>query len=123
MSALASNTDIVVGDFDAFINSTTASSDMIRMATDRVQDDNLSTGTYKDWTFNSTGIAEIDTGGVTRCGLTMSSDIENDVSGFSQSFNGNSNWNFRSADYTGTSQDPKLAVVHAAPFTPRAMIF
>jgi hypothetical protein len=122
LSALDSNTAIVVGDYDAFINATTAGDDMIRMASDIAQS-TLSTGAYDDFTFNATGIAEIDKTGVTRVGVTMSSDIENDVSGFSQSVNGNSNWNFHTAEYTGTSRDPKLAVVHAAPFTPRAIIF
>lgn len=122
MNALASNTAIVVGDYDAYINATTANADMIRMASDIAQT-TLSTGSYKDWVFNSTGIAEVSTTDVTRVGIAYSADIENTGDSISQSYNGNSNWNWRTSEYTGTGSDPKLAVVHAAPFVPRAIIF
>ena len=121
LSAIASNANIAVGDFYSF-GATTANVDMVRLATDIAQT-TLGTGAYKDFAFNSTGIAEVSTTAVTRVGVAYSADIENTGDAISQTYNGNSNWNWRTSEYTGTGSDPKLAVVHAAPFVPRAIIF
>lgn len=80
----------------------------------------IGTGTYQDFTLNSTGRGWISKTGVTSFGFRHNNDIDNvepTVQGGAYS-----GWRVYMADRTGTSQDPKHTVTHAPPFTPRFAI-
>lgn len=102
-STPASNTDLVTGDWDQF--GTTAQSD-----TD-IAYANLRTSIYHDFPLNATGIASISTSGITKFGLRNGGDIANSdyVTGAGDKQEGMS---IRYADFSGTTNDPKLVVVH-----------
>lgn len=72
----------------------------------------LVVGTYADFVLNASGIANIDTGGISRFGLTDDYIITNTDPLFAASkfyF-----VKYQSADTAGTSADPKLVVEHEA---------
>jgi hypothetical protein len=113
----ASNTDLVAGDFDqcgAVSNPTEGAT--------RVDMGSLSTSAYNDWTLDATGRGWIDKSGITKLGLREGHDILNSTPSVSNSGN---QIQGRFADYTGTSSDPKLVVVHSAggaTFIPKIMM-
>lgn len=104
----ASDSSIVAGDFDALtLNSPTEGTDA-RVAL-------TSTG-YKDFVMNASGISWVSKTGYTKLGLRISNDIDNSaptVRNYVHLYH---------SEQTGTTNDPKLVVVHsaaAATFIPR----
>jgi len=98
----ASNTDLVVGDFDKV--GTTEQHD----AGQRKDLTGLGTG-FLDWVLNATGRGNISKTGVSKFGLREGHDIldTGPIVG-----TGTSGIDIRLADQSGTSNDPKLVVVH-----------
>ena len=74
----------------------------------------ITTGQYTDYTVNSTGLSNISQTSRTRWGARVGYDIE-DVSITVDSTDDHEAGTASSADETGTSQDPKLNVVHSTP--------
>lgn len=96
--APASNTSLAVGDFDAFGTTGLASDKTIA---------SVSTGAYNDVAL--TDLTAVSKTGITKLGLRIVGDITN---------TNPSGYNYvqaSSADTSGTTQDPKLVVVHEAP--------
>ena len=108
----ASNTDLVTADYDQI--GATAQSD------GNVDLTGLGTGAYANWVLNATGRGSISKTGVTKFGLREGHDAEN------VEYAGGDNTNNRitgsHADTAGTTQDPKLVVVHAAVTTPKMFL-
>jgi hypothetical protein len=102
-SAPASNTALVGGDFDSFGNT--------EFSTD-ISYASFNNAGYNNFTLNASGIAAINKAGVTKLGAREGSfDIPNSAPSWSSG-------RFaylavKYADTTGTSEDPKLVVVHA----------
>lgn len=98
-STPASNTAIALGDFDQF--GTT------KLATD-ITIASWNTGAYNDFTLNASGLAAISKTGITKLGARTAKDI-------SATTPTGENYVFTHyADQTGTTNDPKLVVVHAS---------
>lgn len=98
----ASNTALAAGDFDGV--GSTAYSDTVTFAS-------ISTSAYTDFTFNATGLSNISKTGVTS---TCVRNPEFDVAASTPSTTNNDTYcRIYSADQTGTSNDPKLAVTHS----------
>jgi hypothetical protein len=118
-STPASNTAIVTGDFDQCGDSIDDPTEMHDVG-GRIDIGSISTSAYNDWTLNSTGLAEIDTGGVSKFGVREGHDIlDNPVAASSANYVG-----FLSADTVGTTSDPKLVVTHSGvPAKPRVMMY
>lgn len=104
--APASNTGLAVGDYDSF-GTTAGSTDYSISGT--------SANAYADLTLNSTGLSWVATSGVTKIGIRHTADADNitpDAPGSADDYNG---WlQIRTAEQTGTSNDPKLVIVHTA---------
>lgn len=105
-STPASNTAIVADDYEQF--GTTAGGTDVAITS-------LSVGSYS-WTYtlNATGLGWISKTGVTKLGLRHTADADDeapDAPGYADDYN---MAYCSSADNSGTSQDPKLAVVHTA---------
>jgi len=77
--------------------------------------------TYTPWTLNSTGLGNIDGSGVTKFG-TESAWIVDDAEPSADQDN-HSRIDMDTAETSGTSEDPKLVVVHSSAFTPKTMMF
>ena len=104
LSTPSNSANLVLGDFDQI--SATSSATQIDITS-------IATGAYKDWTLNATGLANISTSTTTVFALREGHDVLN-----SEVIDGGENTvNVRGADTAGTTQDPKLVVVHAAPIT------
>jgi hypothetical protein len=73
---------------------------------------NITTSQYANWALNATGLANVSKTGVSKFGAAGGHDIEN-VSPPAGN-NTQSIVRFRSADYTGTTNDPKLTVEHGS---------
>ncbi len=73
---------------------------------------NITTNAYNDFALNSTGLSNISKTGVTKFGMRLDADRTNTEPTYC---NCNSDASFSSADTIGTTQDPKLVVVHSAP--------
>lgn len=102
-STPASNADVVTADFDQLGTVLQAPS---------LDHTGLSTAAYKDFTFNATGISNISKTGVSKFGIREGHDIENQSVAVSPDRVSGNYWS--AADETGTTQDPKLVVVHSA---------
>lgn len=72
----------------------------------------ISTGAYKDFILNSTGRGNISKTGNSYFGIRCSGDMDNIAPTWSSNLSAQLLWS--SADNTGTTQDPKLVVEHAA---------
>lgn len=98
----ASNTDLVVGDYDR----------ATKWGSTRLCDTDLanttSKGAYKDFTLNSTGIGVISKTSVTKLGIRTNRDLD------SSAPSARSYWPSPTADTSGTTYDPKLVVTHVA---------
>lgn len=95
----ASNTTRTNTDFAGF-GTTKYASDILISA--------MSVGSTHTWAFNGTGVAAINTSGITKIGIRTARDVANTSPGTGnecQVF-------FRSADYAGTSSDPTLEVTY-----------
>ena len=117
----ASNTTLVVGDFDQCGDSIDDPTEMHDVG-ERKDLTSISTaGAYTDWTLNAAGEAAINGSGVTNLGAREGHDILDNAPASS----GNNLYRPASADGTGTTQDPKLVVNHtaSATFAPRAIMF
>ena len=84
----------------------------------------ISTAAYTDNALNATGISAVSKTGVTKIGMRVGYDLNNNNPGWS----GSKNVGCRaySADTSGTSSDPKLVIVHtasAAAFVPKISFF
>ncbi|GEM_PF-1254707 len=75
---------------------------------------NITTDAYNDFALNSTGLSNISKTGITKFGMRLDADRTNTEPTYC---NCNSDASFSSADTTGTTQDPKLVVVHSAAVT------
>jgi len=69
---------------------------------------------YNTHTFNATGRAGISKTGVTKLGARLDWDVINSAD-YTAGVNQTSGMGLRSADYTGTDNDPKLVVTHVVP--------
>lgn len=100
----ASNTAIVNADYDQVGTTEYASERALS---------GLTTTAYNTAALNATGIAAIDKGGITKIALRLSADLDNSPpTWIADSL---SSVNISTADEAGTTQDPYLEVVHAAP--------
>jgi hypothetical protein len=121
ISAPASNTGLVIDDFQNAFNNTT------KLAADiAVTSHDVGGSTYTDFSFSATGRGLVVTNGVTNVGWIMAQVVGDDGSnsGAPTSGNGDAFLNGRPSEYTGTSQDVKLVVVYTPPpFTPKAIMF
>ena len=99
-----SNTSAAVGDFSLF--GTTAYSNTIDLSS-------MSTGVYVDWTINATGLAAINTSGITKFGFREGHDIIN--SAYAGAYDTVNSIITYAAEQAGTTKDPKLVVVHTSP--------
>lgn len=97
----ASNTALAVADYST-VGSTSFGS--IALST-------ISAGAYYNISLNASGIATISKTGVTKLATRNKSDTDNSTPTLLNQFNG------RYADYTGTSNDPKLAVTYSSSTT------
>ena len=112
-SAPASDTAIVNGDYN--------SCGTTNFATDLGWE--ISSGVYADFTFIAAGLAAVSKTGISKF---AGREADFDATNTEPQFNGASSElevNILFADKTGTSNDPKLVVVYAVPFTPRAIMF
>lgn len=115
-SAPASNTDLVTGDYDS-LGSTRFCDTDIGMG-------GMSTNTYQNFALNSSGLTAVSTSGVTKLGTRASGDLNNTEPTWTS--NGRSFVNWVNAESSGTTSDPKLAIVHTAPagtFIPKVAFF
>ena len=100
----ASNTGMALGDYS--LMGTTAYSNTIDLSS-------MSTGGYVDWTINATGLVAINTSGITKFGFREGHDIINSAyAGADDTVNSIVTY---AAEQAGTTNDPKLVVVHSAP--------
>ena len=107
-SAPASNTAIVAGDMDGFtLHSDTLGAPALSVGS------YPSAGSYADFALDATGRGWIAKTGITKLGVRRSPDYNDSTShtlapsGVTQSHR-----NWRTADYTGTTSDPKLVVTY-----------
>ena len=115
ISAPASNTGLVISDYQNAFNNTT------KLAADiAVTSHDIGGSTYTDYAFSATGRGLVVTGGVTNVGWLMAQVVAGSAP---TSGNGDAFLNGRSSEYTGTSADVKLVVVYTVAFTPKAIIF
>jgi len=99
-----SNAGLVVGDYSK-IGSTELSS--------RLDNTNLVLNVYNDYVFNTDGNNTISKTGITKLGLREGHDLLNSAPPEpADSYNGPQ---FKSAENSGTSQDPKLVVTYTVP--------
>ena len=103
----ASNTALASSDFQGTFSNQTL------FATAKTHG-SFTTSAYNDYTLNSSGLSAVSKTGVTKIGLRHAEDITGGTS--PQQATSARDWNVvcSSADTTGTSQDPKLAIVHSA---------
>ncbi len=114
-STPASNTAIADGDYSNV--GTTAFSTAVSYANYLVD------GSFTDWALNASGIAAVTVSGVSKFSLRNASyDVANVSPTWSSAQTTQMNGYY--ADNTGTTSDPKLVVVHAAPvtFVPKIII-
>ena len=105
----ASNSDLVVGDF-----STRVFTDLGSLALT-----SWSINAYNDHILNATGLTKINRTGISKLGLTTLLDVNNTAPG---AFGQNGPNDLVAADTAGTTQDPKLVVVHSVPGSSKTII-
>lgn len=112
-AALASNTALAAGDFDAVVPSGSAAT---KQATDiTLQSVNTDGATYNVLTFNATGEGNISKTGVESWGMILETDASRTAPTWAS--DGRANVTIDTAEQTGTTTDPKVVVVHSVPFT------
>jgi hypothetical protein len=113
-STPASNTAIANGDFDQTTNT--------KQATD-ITVDSIDAGgsNYNAMTLNATGLGNIALGGISKFGLKTLYDLNDSPPTWGSG--SITRIHIKMADTSGTSADPKLVVLHSAPFTPTAIFF
>ncbi len=104
---LASNTDIVNGDYQGTVGNTT------KFATDvTIASITTAGATYTDMTMNATGRSNVSKTSITKLGTKQSADADNSEPTWADTVD--SDVIARMADFAGTSSDPKLVVTHTA---------
>ena len=116
-SSPASNTNLVVGDFDQ-CGSVDDPAEGIDSGERFDPYSDFTTSQYNDIDLNSTGIGWIAKDGITKFGVRNMPDITDDDIGSAKY---NNYMNCGSADTSGTDKDPKLTVTHGVSFTPKAI--
>lgn len=106
-SSPASNTAIVTADFDQVGSVSFATAALT----------SLSAGAYNDFSLDANGVANVSKTGVSKFGVRGSKDLDNVAP------TGESGWFVYYADQSGTTNDPKLVVVHASASVPEQVIF
>lgn len=111
-SAPASNTAVVVGDYDSL--GTTVYGDVAYAS--------YSTSAYNDITLDANGISNISKTGISKFGTRLGWDTDNSFGG---SWSGGAETSFSGyyADQTGTDNDPKLVVNYTLPAGGNPMFF
>jgi len=108
-SAPASNTALVAGDYDSFTYTDLATRQPVT---------NLTSGGYVDFALNSTGITRmqsfVDGDGIVKLGMMTGAEVD-DVNPWESGKEIYGTFYF--ADQAGTTNDPKLVVVHSAAAT------
>ena len=112
-SAPASNTAVVGGDFDSL--SETDFSSLITLA-------NWSTSGYNDFALNANGLANVTTDGVSKYGTRDPTFDIADSQPTTWAGDKVSTMGAHLAEHSGTSQDPKLVIVHTTTFTPQVIM-
>ncbi len=109
----ASNTDLVNSDYNIanWTDTTYVSKDI----------SGLNTTGYEDFALDAAGIANINKTGVSKFGARVSSDISNSAPSWSS--NANAGYGGYCADQTGTTDDPKLTIVHGVVAATRRRAF
>ena|SRR3990167_202737 len=102
-STPASNTSLVVGDYDQY--------GATKFATD-VTVASMGAGTYSNWGLNDSGIAAVNVSGVTKFALLCTNDFANTTPGGTG--DGRTQVTFRLADYTGATSDPMLIINYSS---------
>lgn len=110
LNTISSNTNYVAADYGSF--------GTVKQATD-IQFNSISTGVYTDFTFNATGISNISKTGVSHFGFRTANDIANTTPVAATV----GQCDFSAADTAGTTQDPKLVVVHSTPVNANFLTF
>lgn len=100
-----SSSGLAAGDFDV------SRWDGVEQSTARITISSWVNGSYNNYTLNATGLSNVSKTGITWYGLRHSNDFDNSEPA---TFNGNSRIIPYFADQTGTTNDPKLVVVHTA---------
>lgn len=100
-STPASDTDMVAADFDQF--GTT------RQASD-IAYNNITTSAYNTFTLNATGRGNINKTGITKFGVRMACDLDNNAPTWSSGNETEVRGYF--VDRTGSTEDPKLTIVY-----------
>lgn len=112
-SVPASNTDLVVGDYDGFtVHEDTATSEATLAS--------MGVGAYKAFTFDATGRGWIDNDGITKLGVRYTQDYSETTSHSSAPSTAQSDTRIATADTAGTTNDPKLVITHTTPAPPIA---
>lgn len=113
-SAEADSVSIVTSSISS--NTTYATSDYASFGTTKQASDiaigSLSLPAYNDFTLNATGLGNVSLTGVTKFGLRTAQDISNTAPAL------RNDAYCRTADNTGTSQDPKLVVTYTVLIAP-----
>lgn len=109
----ASNTDIVLADYDQF--GTVAQANDIAIA-------DTTTGQYNDFTLNATGKGNISKTGISKFGIR---EVTYDISNVAPASGGSDGIDYYSADQTETANDPKLVInyTEATSFRPHLMTY
>jgi len=112
----ASNTALVVGDWDEWTPTLQATSLTVASLT-------IDDSTYNDWTLNATGRGNISTSGYTSYAVLLVIDITDSVPTPWVSGRKSGAWFHSRNESSGSQSRPRLVVTHSLPFTPRAIIF
>ena len=80
--------------------------------------------TYTTFNMNAAGLDAIDKTGITKLGIIITEDFDDDEPDESHSYGANTEWKCWSTDETESGERrPRLVVTHASPFTPKAIMF
>jgi len=80
--------------------------------------------TYTTFNMNAAGLDAIDKTGITKLGIIITEDFDDDEPGESNGYGNHSQWQPWSTDETESGERrPRLVVTHASPFTPKAIMF
>ena len=112
-----SNSNVANADYEAMRDLTTEFS-----AQKGFGDYERDSSTYADFTLNSSGLAAIDKTGVTKLGMRIGFDIDDDAPTWG--LHNRARVTYCTAEETVTGDKrPKLVVTHSSAFTPKAIMF
>lgn len=114
----------VLGTFNAHVCSATPASTSTLAATDyanlgttsfaNIASASLTNGAYNSFTLDANGVANVNASGISKFGLRINWDINNDTTGLGTG-SGASTWESSWADAAGTANDPKLTGTYTPP--------